>query len=416
MLKMLRLFLAFCALFLLSRNSFAEYCLDSNNNCLPASQAMSNIGWWTDILPHQTDGNCGLLWSGGVAGYTSTCTPTPQNDDCPNGDNSGSLTDGNCCSGTQVLNEQGQCVDDTPDDDCSTFIYGDLSGSPTDGSCACPSNTDEINGACVPKCEADQYRDTAGQCQEKCTLNNSTFNAGENRCDCNTGYGLYTDMEGQRYCIYNDNNNACTSNPENCSYPPASGDTGGGGSGGGEGGGGGSGGGTGGDGSGGDNSGGDGSGSGGSGGSGGGTGGDGSGDGGDTGGGDGDGTGDGSGTGDEQVIGVNGSFDGGTVENIDTSGIAGSLAADVETIEGENRDKATSVMNEAKTVLTNWLKPEITYSGGCSLGSVTYMNSSVGLDFCPYLPMLELLGGFLFLFANVRAIFIFLNVFTGGGK
>lgn len=414
MLKMLRLFLAFCALFLLS-----DVAVSGN----PSGFCASNF-WYYSVCSTSTGdfyGNGQLVKKVFMSDSEGNCSsPSECWEDaggCPTGQE---LFQGLCVPicpvGYTRDMDTGQCELDQQEDDCSSFIYGDLSGSPTDGSCACPSNTDEINGACVPKCEPDQYRDAAGQCQEKCTLNNSTFNAGENRCDCNTGYGLYTDMEGQRYCIYNDNNNSCTSNPQSCSYPPASGDTGGGGSGGGDGGGGGSGGGTGGDGSGGDNSGGDGSGSGGSGGSGGGTGGDGSGDGGDTGGGDGDGTGDGSGTGDEQVIGVNGSFDGGTVENIDTSGIAGSLAADVETIEGENRDKATSVMNEAKTVLTNWLKPEITYSGGCSLGSVTYMNSSVGLDFCPYLPMLELLGGFLFLFANVRAIFIFLNVFTGGGK
>lgn len=187
-----------------------------------------------------------------------------KDDDCSmwaGGDLSGSNTDGSCdcpsgqqrfstegsttyfcvsaCSESEVRNPATGTCDPAPDD-CSTALFGDLSGSPTDGSCACPADKQQFNGQCLDPCPDGTHRNTeTGACDNNCN-NNQTWNSEAQRCDdacssplvstesggcsCPPLTALYTDMDGQQFCVSNQTNSgdgSATGNEGN-----TSGDTG----------------------------------------------------------------------------------------------------------------------------------------------------------------------------------------------
>ena len=232
--------LIFFFFLLFSSSAFAAPGCLLDNVCIPAAQYVGN-SYTSGVYCPENGGcysqNCAVYTnSGTMVDATSLCDLQNPNDDCPNGDNSGSPTDGECgcptgqvlqcsdsngstncscqqqddsCPVGQVKNAQGQCVPQEQDDDCSAWAGGDLSGNPRDGSCTCPAGKDQIStgcggytpgtgsgepvgsGSCTPtyfcvdKCANNQLRhEITKQCYDICPGADLSGSPTDSKCDC----------------------------------------------------------------------------------------------------------------------------------------------------------------------------------------------------------------------------------------
>ena len=118
---------------------------------------------------------------------------------CPAGVNpiTGQCISDDCPSGQHYSTDTATCVPDPPppDDNCPN---GDLSGSSTDGSCDCPVGKEKVGSSCQDPCPNGKHRNQeTGACDDNCT-NGMLWNG--SACGCPEG-SYYGQVNGQDSCI-----------------------------------------------------------------------------------------------------------------------------------------------------------------------------------------------------------------------